>query len=95
MTEVGFAFTGIIFIQGNLYHKAFVVRNFCGSVANCYFIIKHLRLLLVIDLRVMPIMEIIGHEILILQWYKNCRVRKNFLLQKFCVIQYMITPGHL
>ena len=37
--------------------------NFHGSMASYYFVIKHLRLLMM-DLRIMPVMEIIRHKTL-------------------------------
>ena len=38
-----------------------ITRNFRGSMASYYFVIKHLRLLMM-DLRIMPVMEIIRHK---------------------------------
>ena len=38
-----------------------ITRNFRGSMASYYFVIKHSRLL-IIDLRIMPVMEIIRHK---------------------------------
>ena len=38
-----------------------ITRNFHGSMASYYFIIKH-SWLLMMDLRIMPVMEIIRHK---------------------------------
>ena len=42
-------------------HETFVAENFHGSMASYYFVIKHSRLLMM-DLRIMPVMEIIRHK---------------------------------
>ena len=44
-----------------VYHETFMAGNFRGSMASYYFVIKHLRLLMM-DLRIMPVMEIIKHK---------------------------------
>ena len=38
-----------------------ITRNFRGSMASYYFVIKHSRLLMM-DLRIMPVIEIIRHK---------------------------------
>ena len=35
--------------------------KFCGSMASYYFVIEHSRLLMM-DLRIMPVMEVIRHK---------------------------------
>ena len=59
-----------------------MVGNFHSSVANCFFVIRHLRLPMT-NLRIKHVVEIIRHDTLMAGGMKNRKICEGFLPQKF------------